>query len=174
MGIQEAEEANERFAFPESSGFAQAPLPSRIFEVKDHMMPCRFVRTNDATNAIVRENLSQAPLYAGEITGVGARYCPSFEDKVVRFPHHPDHLIYLEPEGESTGEYYLNGISTSLPPEVQRQMLATLPGFENVIISRFAYAIEYDFIPPDQLTRTLRNKYWRNLFTAGQINGTSG
>ncbi len=174
MGIQEAEEAEEKFAFAESAEFSQAPLPARVFEVKNHMMPCRFVRSNDSTNAIVRENLSFAPLYAGEIKGIGARYCPSFEDKVVRFPHHPDHLIYLEPEGEGTGEYYLNGISTSLPPEVQRQMLATLPGFSNVIISRFAYAIEYDFIPPDQLTRTLRNKNWRNLFTAGQINGTSG
>lgn len=174
MGIQEAEVSAERFAFPESRNFAQSRLPEEVFEVKDHLMPCRFVRTNDATNAIVRENLEKAPLYAGEIKGIGARYCPSFEDKVVRFPHHPDHLIYLEPEGEGTGEYYLNGISTSLPPEVQRKMLATLPGFSNVIISRFAYAIEYDFIPPDQLTRTLRNKFWNNLFTAGQINGTSG
>ena len=173
-GIQPGENPAERFAFPESPNFTQAPLPDGIFEVKNHLMPCRWVRTNDRTSAIVRQNLDQAPLYAGLITGTGARYCPSFEDKVVRFPHHPDHLIYLEPEGEGTGEYYLNGISTSLPPSVQREMLATLPGFEKVVISRFAYAIEYDFIPPDQLTRTMQNKLWSNLFTAGQINGTSG
>jgi tRNA uridine 5-carboxymethylaminomethyl modification enzyme len=113
-------------------------------------------------------------MYRGVIEGIGARYCPSFEDKVVRFPHHERHLIFLEPEGEYTQEYYLNGISTSLPPEVQTAMLRTIPGLERVKISRYAYAIEYDFVYPEELDRSLRVKRWRGLYHAGQINGTSG
>ena len=137
-------------------------------------LPCYMLHTTDATAETVRANLDKSPMYSGVIKGIGTRYCPSFEDKVVRYPQHPYHLLFLEPEGADTGEYYLNGFSSSLPPEVQRQMVRTLPGLENAVISRYAYAIEYDFIPPEQTARSLQNKYWENLFTAGQINGTSG
>ncbi len=170
MGIQLSEEADEQFSY----GDHDYTLPPLTPAVRQKTMPCYTVHSTDATAELVRANLDQAPLYQGKIEGIGARYCPSFEDKVVRFPHHPHHLLYLEPEGEATGEYYINGISTSLQPAVQRQMLATLPGFEQVMISRYAYAIEYDFIFPHQMRRTLGSKRWVNFFSAGQINGTSG
>ena len=137
-------------------------------------MPCYMVYTNNKTAQVVHDNIEKAPMYSGKIEGVGARYCPSFEDKVLRFPHHEKHLLYLEPEGEYTGEYYINGISTSLPPEVQYKLIRTVAGMENAVISRYAYAIEYDFVFPDQLERTLMVKKYPNLFLAGQINGTSG
>lgn len=137
-------------------------------------MPCYMVYSTDATVALVKANLDKAPMYRGVIEGIGTRYCPSFEDKVVRFPHHEKHLLFLEPEGEFTDEYYINGISTSLPPEIQVQMIHSVPGLEKASISRYAYAIEYDFVFPDQLERSLCMKKWRNLFLAGQINGTSG
>ncbi|MCI7643630.1 MAG: tRNA uridine-5-carboxymethylaminomethyl(34) synthesis enzyme MnmG [Lentisphaeria bacterium] len=151
-------------------------LPSKFNfpEAKRHDMPCFGVYTTDKTAQIVRDNLMLAPLYQGKIEGIGARYCPSFEDKVVRFAHHPKHLLFLEPEGAETGEYYINGISTSLPPRIQHQMVRSVPGLENVMITRYAYAIEYDFVFPDQIRRSLRVKKYANLFTAGQINGTSG
>lgn len=168
MSLQHSEPAEEEFSFWSRELRPVLPSPAR------RAMPCYGVYSNEETAEIVRANLDQAPLYQGIIKGVGARYCPSFEDKVVRFAHHPRHLLYLEPEGAETGEYYINGISTSLPPEVQRRMLSTLPGFENAVISRYAYAIEYDFLPPEQLTRTLALKRYPNLFSAGQINGTSG
>ena len=133
-----------------------------------------MVYSTEKTAEIVRENIQYSPMYQGVIKGIGTRYCPSFEDKVVRFPQHPVHLLYLEPEGAQTREYYINGISTSLPVEVQRQMIHSIPGMERAVISRYAYAIEYDFLYPDQLERSLRVKSWPNLFTAGQINGTSG
>ena len=137
-------------------------------------MPCYMVYSTKKTADIVNDNLEQAPLYQGKIEGIGARYCPSFEDKVVRFPHHERHLLHLEPEGEHTGEYYINGISTSLPYDVQNEMINSIPGLENAVISRYAYAIEYDFVFPDQIERGLCVKKWRNLYLAGQINGTSG
>jgi tRNA uridine 5-carboxymethylaminomethyl modification enzyme len=133
-----------------------------------------MVYSTDATANAVRNNLHQSPMYSGVIKGIGTRYCPSFEDKIMRFPDHPRHLLYLEPEGVETGEYYINGLSTSLPVDVQREMVHSIPGLENAEISRYAYAIEYDFLPPEQLERSLKNKYYQNLFTAGQINGTSG
>ncbi|UDQ99129.1 tRNA uridine-5-carboxymethylaminomethyl(34) synthesis enzyme MnmG [Lentisphaerota bacterium WC36G] len=146
-----------------------------VFPKAEHKeMPCYMVYSNDKTAEVVKENIQKAPMYSGKIEGIGARYCPSFEDKVIRFPHHEKHLLYLEPEGEFTEEYYINGISTSLPPEVQNQMIQSVEGLENAVISRYAYAIEYDFIFPDQLERTLMTKRYNNLFTAGQINGTSG
>ena len=137
-------------------------------------LPCYLLHSTDETADVVRRNIDKSPMYSGIIKGIGTRYCPSFEDKVIRFPQHPHHLLFLEPEGADTGEYYLNGFSSSLPPEVQKEMLRTLPGLGNAVISRYAYAIEYDFIPPCQTERSLRNKKWSNLFTAGQINGTSG
>ncbi len=168
MSLQHSEDAEQEFSFWSPALRPARPAPAR------REMPSYGVDSNEETAEIVRANLSQAPLYQGMIEGIGARYCPSFEDKVVRFAHHPRHLLHLEPEGAETGEYYLNGISTSLPPEVQRMMLATIPGLEKAVISRYAYAIEYDFIPPEQLTRSLALKEYSNLFCAGQINGTSG
>lgn len=137
-------------------------------------MNCFMTYSDEKTAEIIHANIDKSPMYQGKIEGIGTRYCPSFEDKVIRFPHHPRHLLYLEPEGEFTEEYYINGISTSLPPEVQRQMIDSVPGLENAEISRYAYAIEYDFIFPEQLERTLKVKKYTNLFSGGQINGTSG
>jgi len=170
MGIQPAEAPGEMFSHFPAEFHAGHPLP----QAQNKEMPCRLVYTTKATAEIVQANLQLAPLYQGKIKGIGTRYCPSFEDKVVRFAHHEQHLLYLEPEGEFTEEYYINGISTSLPPEIQIKMINSVPGMENAVISRYAYAIEYDFIFPDQMERSMANKQWHNLFTAGQINGTSG
>lgn len=142
--------------------------------VSGKSMDCRMTWSTSETAALVRANLDKAPMYNGLIEGIGTRYCPSFEDKVVRFPNHERHLIYLEPEGEATDEYYVNGISTSLPPEVQEKMLRSLPGLEHVRIMRYAYAIEYDFVLPEQLNRCFAIRAWQGLYHAGQINGTSG
>ncbi len=167
MNRQEAEIFEEQFSFFDDPS---SPLP----HATRRDMPCYMVYSTNETAELVKANLQLAPLYQGKIEGIGTRYCPSFEDKVVRFPHHEKHLLYLEPEGEYTEEYYINGISTSLPPDIQIKMIHSIAGMENAEISRYAYAIEYDFIFPDQMERTLANKKWRNLFTAGQINGTSG
>jgi len=157
--------------------FSFRRLPSgmpRLGGAKLPQLPCFIAHSTPETARLIHENLDRSPLYSGRIEGVGTRYCPSFEDKVVRFPHHDTHLIYLEPEGAFTDEYYLNGISTSLPPDVQVRMVRSIPGFEHAVISRYAYAIEYDFVNPCQLDSSLRMRAWRNLFLAGQINGTSG
>lgn len=168
MGRQEAENEPEEFSFWREELRPSLPRASR------RQMPCYTVYSTKETADIVRENLMLAPLYQGVIEGIGARYCPSFEDKVVRFAHHEKHLLYLEPEGADTGEYYINGISTSLPPHIQKRMIASIPGMEHAVISRYAYAIEYDFLFPDQIDRSLMVKSVPGLFTAGQINGTSG
>lgn len=160
--------------FEEEFSFWPREMHGALIDAKRRNMPCYMVYSNEKTAEIVRANLDKAPLYQGKITGVGARYCPSFEDKVVRFAHHPRHLLYLEPEGAETEEYYINGISTSLPPDIQRMMINSIAGLENAVISRYAYAIEYDFIYPHQIDRTLSVKRYPNLFSAGQINGTSG
>ncbi len=162
---QDTENVEENFTFFDEESYPQTNR-------KD--LSCYLLKTTSETADIVRKNLHQAPLYQGKIEGIGTRYCPSFEDKVVRFPHHELHTLYLEPEGEYTDEYYLNGFSTSLPVDVQWEMLRSIPGLENAEISRYAYAIEYDFVFPDQLNRSLALKEWKNLFLAGQINGTSG
>ncbi len=137
-------------------------------------LPCYLTHTNQETARIVRDNLDKAPMYNGLIKGIGTRYCPSFEDKVVRFPQHEQHHVYLEPEGEFTEEYYVNGLSTSLPPEIQIRLLKTIPGMEHVKVTRYAYAIEYDFVYPEELDRTMSVRKWKGLYHAGQINGTSG
>lgn len=168
MQLQQSECQEEQFSFWDRDLLPELP------QAVSHTLPCYMVYSTDETAAIVRGNLDQSPMYQGVIKGIGTRYCPSFEDKVVRFPQHPRHLLYLEPEGAQTREYYINGISTSLPPDVQRRMIHSIPGMEHAVISRYAYAIEYDFLPPEQLERTLRIKRWENLFAAGQINGTSG
>ncbi len=166
MIVQESESPEESFSFfPEDIAYPRAIRKE---------MPCYLVKSTLKTAEIIKKNLKKSPLYSGKIKGIGTRYCPSFEDKVVRFPHHETHLLYLEPEGEFTQEYYINGISTSLPTDVQVQMIQSIPGLEKAVISRYAYAIEYDFVFPDQITRGLAVKEWPNLFLAGQINGTSG
>jgi len=139
-----------------------------------NQVSCWMTYTTPETAEIVRANLKRSALYSGEIKGIGPRYCPSIEDKFVRFEDRPRHLLFLEPEGRSTNEYYVNGLSTSLPFDVQVAMVRSVPGLERAELLRPAYAVEYDFAPPTQLYPSLESKKVENLFFAGQINGTSG
>lgn len=143
-----------------------------LFHVEQ--IPCWITYTTEETHEIIRSNLHQSPLYAGVIDGVGPRYCPSIEDKVVKFSDKPRHQIFLEPEGRHTGEIYVNGVSTSLPYEVQYAFIRSIPALENAEILRPGYAVEYDYCPPHQLHATLETKKVEGLYFAGQINGTSG
>src|SRR5574341_2641100 len=161
MKIQSGDEPAPFFSFTENSH----PL---------RQMPCYLTYTNPLTHEIIRNNLSKSPLYAGVIKGIGPRYCPSIEDKVMRFSERERHQVFLEPEGLDTEEYYANGVSTSLPYDVQTQMYRTIPGLEEVEIMRPAYAIEYDYAPPTQIQHSLETKKVEGLYFAGQINGTSG
>jgi tRNA uridine 5-carboxymethylaminomethyl modification enzyme len=135
---------------------------------------CWITYTNERTERIINDNLHRSAMYSGEISGVGPRYCPSIEDKIVRFKDKSRHMLFLEPEGRNTDEWYINGLSTSLPFDVQLQMLRTIAGLEKVHMMRPAYAVEYDFAPPTQLQPSLESKQLEGLFFAGQINGTSG
>ena len=137
-------------------------------------VPCHITYTTAETHRIIRENIHRSPLYAGKIVGRGPRYCPSIEDKVVRFPDRPRHQVFVEPEGLATEEVYLNGISSSLPEEVQEAFIHTIPGLESLEIVRPGYAVEYDYLPPTQLLPNLMTKRVEGLFAAGQTNGTSG
>ena len=137
-------------------------------------LPCWLTYTNGDTHKVIDDNLHLSPMYSGMIKGTGPRYCPSIEDKFVRFNDKPRHQLFLEPEGRSTNEVYVQGLSTSLPEDVQRQMLTTIPGLEHSDMMRAGYAIEYDALVPTQLWPTLETKKIKNLYTAGQINGTSG
>ena len=151
----------------------QYPIGSILARINGQL-PCYITYTTDATAQIIRANLHKSPLYSGTIQGIGPRYCPSIEDKIVRFADKERHQIFLEPEGIETDEIYINGFSTSLPFEVQMDMVRTIIGCENAEILRPAYAIEYDFCFPTQLLPSLETKICQNLFLAGQINGTSG
>lgn len=157
-------------------GDTPVPVFSYLGDVSQHpqQLACHITHTTAATHDIIRENLHQSPMYAGVIEGVGPRYCPSIEDKVVRFADKSSHQIFVEPEGLTTHEIYPNGISTSLPFEVQVQFVRTLKGFEQAHITRPGYAIEYDYFDPRGLTPFLQTKPLQNLFFAGQINGTTG
>ena len=136
--------------------------------------PCYLTRTTAKTHEIIKNNLDKSPMYSGLIHGVGPRYCPSIEDKIIRFAHNPSHHIFIEPEGKDTYEIYVQGFSTSLPADVQIQMLHSLPGLEKVHVIKPAYAVEYDYVPAVQLSHTLMTQKIKGLFCAGQINGTSG
>src|SRR6185312_6184841 len=130
--------------------------------------------TNDAVHDLIRANLDRAPMYSGQITTSGPRYCPSIEDKVVRFAEKSQHQLFLEPEGRNTREVYVNGVSTSLPRDVQDAMFRLIPGLQRAEIMRYGYAVEYDFAPPDQLQPSLESKRVAGLYFAGQLNGTTG
>jgi tRNA uridine 5-carboxymethylaminomethyl modification enzyme len=150
------------------------PFSHSTEKIENPQLPCYITHTNENTHHIIHRNLSRSALYSGKITGIGPRYCPSIEDKIVRFAERDRHQVFLEPEGIETKEYYANGISTSLPFEVQMEFIRTIPGLEDVEVMRPAYAIEYDFVFPTQLRHSLETKNIKGLFLAGQINGTSG
>jgi tRNA uridine 5-carboxymethylaminomethyl modification enzyme len=141
-------------------------------DIEQH--PCYLTYTNEKSHHYIRENLSDSPLFSGRIRGIGPRYCPSVEDKVVRFSEKPRHQLFLEPEGIDHPEFYLNGFSSSLPEDIQLKALKSIPAFRNVEMTRPGYAIEYDFFPPHQLYITMESKIIPNLYFAGQVNGTSG
>jgi tRNA uridine 5-carboxymethylaminomethyl modification enzyme len=174
---QDGDEPPPRFSYVESEIMGGHPFTLNrgsdgMFHVEQ--IPCWITATTDKTHEIIRGNLDKSPMYSGMIEGVGPRYCPSIEDKVVRFAEKEHHQLFLEPEGRQTHEYYVNGVSTSLPFEVQYGFIRTIPGLENAEIIRPGYAVEYDFCPPTQLRLTLETKLIPGLFFAGQINGTSG
>ncbi|WP_242527220.1 tRNA uridine-5-carboxymethylaminomethyl(34) synthesis enzyme MnmG [Ktedonosporobacter rubrisoli] len=155
--------------------------PNPIYPVTDEdlhgwrpQLPCYLVRTTERTHQVIRDNLHRSPLYTGVIEGIGPRYCPSIEDKIVRFADKGSHQIFLEPEGWRTGEVYVQGMNTSLPEDVQSAMLRSIPGLERAEMMRVGYAVEYDYVPPEQLSPSMETKPVAGLFLAGQINGTSG
>ena len=157
--------------------YGDEPPPPFSYSTKGiaiDQLPCHLTYTGEKTHDIIRAHLSESPLYSGVITGTGPRYCPSIEDKVVKFCHHPRHQIFLEPEGRNSTVIYPNGISTSLPEEAQLAFVRTIPGLEQVTMLRPGYAIEYDYVPPHQLRPTLETRPIAGLYHAGQINGTSG
>jgi tRNA uridine 5-carboxymethylaminomethyl modification enzyme len=175
---QAGDDPPNRFSFlPAAEAFQEEKTPSENFRngcFHVEQLPCWITATTTQTHDIIRRNLHRSPLFSGRIEGTGPRYCPSIEDKVVKFAHKPQHQIFLEPEGKQTEEFYLNGVSTSLPYEVQLEFIRSIPGLARAQIMRPGYAVEYDFFPPIQLQLTLETKLVEGLYFAGQINGTSG
>jgi tRNA uridine 5-carboxymethylaminomethyl modification enzyme len=162
-------------AFTEQPGDIPPPPFSYSTEkIEREQVPCYLGYTNEHTHQIIRQNLDRSPLYSGKIRGIGPRYCPSIEDKVVKFADKHQHQLFLEPEGLETDELYCNGISTSLPEDVQVKIVQSIRGLEHAEIMRYGYAIEYDFAPPSQIKPTMETRRVENLYFAGQINGTSG
>jgi tRNA uridine 5-carboxymethylaminomethyl modification enzyme len=159
---------------PQPGDFEPRPFSFATEQITQSQLDCHLTYTNEAVHDIIRANLHRAPMYSGQICSRGPRYCPSIEDKVVRFADKTRHQIFLEPEGRNTLEYYCNGISTSLPNDVQQAMLRLIPGLEKAEVMRWGYAVEYDYAPPTQLHPTLETKLVDGLFFAGQINGTTG
>lgn len=176
--VQEGEDPPPRFSFDRDISRHKDDVFTLNWDDGDtfhvEQIPCWITHTTSATHEIIRQNLHRSPLYAGRIEGVGPRYCPSIEDKVVKFSEKAAHQLFLEPEGRHTDEYYVNGISTSLPYEVQVAFVRSIPGLENAEIMRPGYAVEYDYFPPTQLLPTLETKLVKGLYFAGQVNGTSG
>jgi tRNA uridine 5-carboxymethylaminomethyl modification enzyme len=150
------------------------PFSHRTRALTQTQVPCYLTHTNERTHEAIRKNLDRSPLFSGVINGVGPRYCPSIEDKVVRFPEKTQHQIFVEPEGRDHPELYLNGISTSMPVDVQQAVLESIPGLEKAVMKRPGYAVEYDYVTPDQIRRSLETKHVAGLYFAGQVNGTSG
>lgn len=150
------------------------PFSFRTAGLSRPQVPCYVTRTTERTRGVILANLDRSPLFSGRIAGVGPRYCPSIEDKIVRFPDHPTHTVFVEPEGLDNEEWYPNGISSSLPVDVQTEIVHSIAGLEQAQITRWAYAVEYDFVRTHQLTRSMECKLVAGLFLAGQINGTSG
>ncbi|MCX8160595.1 MAG: tRNA uridine-5-carboxymethylaminomethyl(34) synthesis enzyme MnmG [Candidatus Saccharicenans sp.] len=159
---------------PQPGDDQPVPFSFRTSRPLKNLIVCYVGYTNEKTHQVIRNNLDKSPLYSGKIKGIGPRYCPSIEDKVVKFPHHPRHQFFLEPEGLNTSEVYVNGLSSSLPYEVQKEILRSIPGLDQARILRPAYGIEYDAVSPAELKPTLETRKFKNLFLAGQINGTSG
>ena len=151
-----------------------SPFSFLTDDFKVDQMPCWITFTNPAVHQLIQDNLHRAPMYSGQIQGSGPRYCPSIEDKIVKFADKDRHQLFLEPEGRQTQEVYVNGVSTSLPRDVQDEMFKLIPGLENAQIMRYGYAVEYDFCPPEQLRSTLETKSVAGLYFAGQLNGTTG
>ncbi len=176
--IQVGDEPPPRFAFYSEDRKSKDAIFTLNFDERGEFhveqIPCWITHTTRKTHEIIRANLHRSPLYSGQIKGTGPRYCPSIEDKVVRFSDKASHQLFLEPEGRHTEEYYVNGISTSLPYDAQLEFLHSIPGLEGAEIMRPGYAVEYDFFPPTQLFPTLETKLIKGLYFAGQVNGTSG
>lgn len=167
------DETEEQLGDEEPNHFSFTTPDSDYLLLKDQLS-CWLTYTNEDTHKLIRDNLGRAPMFSGTIKGVGPRYCPSIEDKIVRFADKPRHQLFLEPEGRNTEEWYVQGLSTSLPEEIQQQIVHSIKGLENAEMMRPGYAIEYDVVSPYQLRPTLETKIVKNLYTAGQTNGTSG
>ncbi len=171
-----AQRAHDRLRADRNAAGRRRPQPFSFLteRLQVEQLPCWITHTNAAVHDLIRANLHRAPMYSGQIRSSGPRYCPSIEDKVVRFAERDAHQLFLEPEGRHTSEVYVNGISTSLPRDVQDAMFRLIPGLQHAQIMRYGYAVEYDYCPPDQLRPTLESKIVAGLFLAGQINGTTG
>lgn len=172
---QLGDEPPPQFSFlplPDPAANEVFTLNGRTFHVEQ--LACWLTKTTTQTHEIIRQNLHRSPLYSGKIEGTGPRYCPSIEDKIVKFSDKPSHQVFLEPEGRHTDEFYVNGLSTSLPCDVQVELVRTIPGLERAELMRPGYAVEYDYFPPTQLHLTLETKRVEGLYFAGQVNGTSG